>query len=101
MDWSYILMDIKAISEIVDYLATGGSPAIICILVVLIAFLLLDRKTLIKALMTSNDLVIASKDKEVVTIKEINNKYHEDTLITINAINELKIVLSTLSRNIK
>jgi hypothetical protein len=96
-----ISMDIKAFTEIADYLAGGGTAAVICILVVIIALLLLDRRTIVKALMTSNTLVIDSKDKEILSIKEINDKYHGDTMLTINALNELKIVLSTLSRNIK
>lgn len=96
-----IFMDIKSFTEIADYLAGGGCAAVICILVVVIALLLLDRKTLVNALMTSNTLVINSKDKEIQSMREINDKYHGDTLLTINALNELKIVLSTLSRNIK
>lgn len=89
-------MEQTTLNDIVQLLSTGGTEAIIGILVLVIAFFIYERKSLKDNYKTSIDDLIKSKDSEKQTLIDINNKYHDSIMISVAAMHELKIVLETL-----
>lgn len=89
-------METKTLNEIVQLLSTGGTEAIIGILVIVIAFFIYERRSLITAYKNTIDDLIKSKDAEKQTLIDYGNKYHDSIMISVAAMHELKIVLETL-----
>lgn len=93
---------------LIGYITQGGEPAVIAILIGLIILLIWDRKLVLAALAKSQDQLLESQDKvveakeqEIESIKEIVEKYHNGTLTTIQALNEIKVVLASIQGSIR
>jgi cellobiose-specific phosphotransferase system component IIA len=89
-------MDLETGKKVVDFLSEGGSSAIIAILFAVILALVWDRKTLVKSVDTTTQRVFEAKDNELKSIKEIIDKYHQGHMDLIQALNEIRVVLSTI-----
>jgi uncharacterized protein YccT (UPF0319 family) len=101
-------METSLVKTLLDFLTQGGSSAVIVVISCVIALLIWDRKSLIKSLeknqdklVTVQNQVVEAKEKEIQTIKEIIEKYHNGTLTTIQALNEIKIVLTTIQNSVR
>ena len=81
---------------ILPYLASGGSGAVIALLFAVIVVLVLDRRNISKSLDDTIQRVYDAKDSETRSITEIVNRYHQGNLDLIQALNEIKIVLTTI-----
>ncbi len=91
-----------------EYITQGGSAAVIVILVALNVLLLWEIKavrahahSINEKLDNANDKVVLAKEKEIDSIKEIVEKYQNGTLTTIQALNEIKIVLVSIKESIR
>lgn len=89
-------MDFEIVEKIFEYISSGGTNAIIFLLVGIIAFLFYDRRSLITVIKDTNSALIESKENENKTIREILEKNHQISLTTVQALDEIKIVLTTL-----
>lgn len=89
-------MDFEIVEKIFEYISSGGTNAIIFLLVGIIAFLFYDRRSLITVIKDTNTALIESKENENKTIREILEKNHQISLTTVQALDEIKIVLTTL-----
>lgn len=89
-------MDFEIVEKIFEYISSGGTNAVIFILVGIIAFLFYDRRSLITVIKDTNSALIESKENENKTIREILEKNHQISLTTVQALDEIKIVLTTL-----
>lgn len=87
------------IQLILPFIATGGPTAIIVILFAVIVILIWDRKNLSGTLESTIQKVYDAKDAETKSIREIINQYHQGNLDLIQALNEIKIVLSTIQNS--
>ena len=81
---------------VLQFVASGGSAAIITLLFVAIVVLVWDRKTLNTDLSNSIQKVYDAKDSETKSIKEIVDKYHKGNLDLVQALNEIRVVLVTI-----
>lgn len=79
-----------------EFVAQGGSAAIISLLLGLVALLIYDRIKLTKTITTTTQLVYNAKDSETQSIKEIVERYYQGNLDLVNALNEIKMVLITI-----
>lgn len=93
---------------IFEFIAAGGSGAIISILMGVIGLLIYDRRSITKSLTETNNKlaettlkVYAAKDSETQSIKEIVNRYYQGNLDLVQALNEIKIVLITIQNSKK
>ena len=86
---------------LLQFVADGGSAAVIAILFAAVAVLVWDRKTLSKELSDTTQKVYDAKDSETKSIKEIVDKYHKGNLDLVQALNEIKIVLVTIQNTTK
>jgi NADH:ubiquinone oxidoreductase subunit E len=86
-------------NTILRMIAEGGPTAIIAILVVIIALLGWERRETAKALAKTTELVYEAKDSETKSIKEIVDKYHQGNVDLIQALNEIRVVLSSIQNN--
>lgn len=86
---------------ILKYLAQGGSAAVIAILAVIVGILIQDRKTLVKELNDAIEKVYQAKDSETKSIKEIIDRYHAGNLDLIQALTEIKVVLTVIQNSKK
>lgn len=82
---------------LLQFLTQGSVSAVIALLAMAVAFLLWERKSLVKQLDTTHQQVLEAKDKETETVKQIIEKYHQGNLDLIQALNEIKIVLTTIT----
>lgn len=82
---------------LIQFLSTGTSAAVISLLSMVVAFLLWERKKLIKESDEFTQKLIDAKDKEAESIKHIIERYHQGNLDLIQALNEIKIVLTTIT----
>jgi hypothetical protein len=83
-------------TALLDYIAQGGSAAIIALLFAIVAGLIWDRRSLVKDLTTTTQRVYDAKDSETKSIKEIVDRYHRGNLDLVQALNEIKIVLTSI-----
>ena len=90
------MTDISTIEEIANFLAQGGSVAVIAILTGIIAWMGLDRRSLVKSITETTEKVYAAKDRELESIKEIVDRYHKGQVDLVHALNEIKSVLVTI-----
>ena len=81
---------------LLQYLTSGGSGAVIALLFGVIVVLIFDRRNISKSLDTTIQKVYDAKDSETKSINEIVNRYHQGNLDLIQALNEIKIVLTTI-----
>ena len=88
-------------TTILQYIAQGGSAAIISLLFGIVVILIWDRKTLVKELTDTTQKVFDAKDSETKSIKEIVDRYHKGNLDLVQALNEIKIVLVTIQNTRK
>lgn len=84
---------------VLQFIAQGGSAAVISILVAVIAGFVWDRKNLTKSLETTTQKVYDAKDSEARTIREIVDRYHQGNLDLVQALNEIKIVLVSIQNS--
>lgn len=89
-------METKILNDIIQLISRGGNEAIIAILLVVIAFFIYERRSLIAGYKNGVDELIKSKDSEKQTLIDINNKYHDSIMISVSALHEVKVVLETL-----
>lgn len=94
-------MELKLFTELVEYLVGGGPIAVIVLLLLIIFLLLWERRILVSSITECHSKLVEAKEKEILSIKEINTKYHDGTMTTIHALDEVKLVLSSLERSIK
>ena len=80
-------------TTVVNFLTTGGSVAVIALLVIIVSVLILDRRHLAKNITETTKLVYEAKDSETKSIKEIVDRYHQGHVDLVQALNEIKIVL--------
>ena len=84
---------------ILQYLTQGGATAVIVLMAVVIGLLMWDRKQILKSLEDTTQKVYDAKDSENKSIREIINRYHEGNLGLVQALNEIKIVLTTIQNS--
>ena len=84
---------------ILQYLTSGGAGAVIALLFAGIVILVIDRRNISKTLDSTIQRVYDAKDSETNSITEIVNRYHQDNLNLVQALNEIKIVLSTIQNS--
>lgn len=84
---------------ILQYLTQGGSAAVIVLMAVVIGILIWDRKQLLKSLSETTQKVFDAKDSENKSIREIVDRYHEGNLGLVQALNEIKLVLTTIQNS--
>lgn len=89
-------MDFEIVEKIFEYISSGGTNAIIFILLGIIAFLFYDRRSLVTAIKDTNAALIESKENENKIVREILEKNHQFSMSVVQALNEIKIVLTTL-----
>lgn len=80
-----------------QFLSQGSVSAVIALLSMAVAFLVWERRSLTKQLTNSQQQILDAKDKETETVKQIIEKYHQGNLDLIQALNEIKIVLTTIT----
>jgi len=80
-----------------QFLSQGSVSAVIALLSMAVAFLVWERRSLTKQLTNSQQQILNAKDKETETVKQIIEKYHQGNLDLIQALNEIKIVLTTIT----
>lgn len=83
-------------NAVLQFISTGGSAAVIAILFTVVAVLVYDRKSLVKELNDAIQKVYDAKDSETKSIKEIVDRYHKGNLDLVQALNEIKIVLTSI-----
>ena len=81
-------------------IAAGGAEAIIVILLVALATVSYVAKKLLDELKKSTEKTLQSKDEDKVIILDIVEKYHQGNLTIVQAINEIKIVLTVIQAKI-
>jgi len=86
-------------TTVLKFLAAGGEVAVIALLFIAVGVLIWDRKTLVKSLNDTTQLVYDAKDSETKSIKEIVDRYHKGNLDLVQALNEIKMVLITIQNN--
>ena len=84
---------------ILQYLTSGGAGAVIALLFAGIVILVIDRRNISKTLDSTIQRVYDAKDSETKSIAEIVNRYHQGNLDLVQALNEIKIVLSTIQNS--
>ena len=82
---------------LLQFLSQGSVSAVIALLSMAVAFLVWERRSLTKQLTNSQQQILDAKDKETETVKQIIEKYHQGNLDLIQALNEIKIVLTTIT----
>lgn len=82
---------------LLQFLSQGSVSAVIALLSMAVAFLVWERRSLTKQLTNSQQQILEAKDKETETVKQIIEKYHQGNLDLIQALNEIKIVLTTIT----
>lgn len=87
------------IQLILPLITSGGPTAIIVILFAVIVILIWDRKNISQTLENTIQKVYDAKDAETKSIREIINQYHQGNLDLIQALNEIKIVLTTIQNS--
>lgn len=83
-------------TTIIQFIASGGPSAIIAILVGVIVFLVWERKKLVSTVNDTFQLVYDTKDSESKSIKDIIERYHTGNVNLVQALNEIKIVLTSI-----
>ena len=86
---------------ILQYLTSGGAGAVIALLFAGIVILVIDRRNISKTLDSTIQRVYDAKDSETKSITEIVNRYHQGNLDLVQALNEIKIVLTTIQNSRK
>jgi hypothetical protein len=86
---------------ILQYLTSGGAGAVIALLFGVIIILIMDRRNISKTLDSTIQRVYDAKDSETKSITEIVNRYHQGNLDLVQALNEIKIVLTTIQNSRK
>jgi hypothetical protein len=101
-------MELKLFGDILDYLVSGGSSAIIVLLMSVILVMGIVCRVLVKTLQQyqqtiseCHSKVVDAKEKEINSIKEVHTKYHDGTLATVQALGEIRMVLNSIDRSIK
>ena len=79
-------MELKLFTELVEYLVGGGPIAVIVLLLLIIFLLLWERRILVSSITECHSKLVEAKEKEILSIKEINTKYHDGTMTTIHAL---------------
>jgi len=82
-----------------QYLTQSGPAAVIALLSAVIIYLVWDRRELVKALSETTQKVYDAKDSENKSIREIIERYHEGNLGLVQALNEIKLVLTTIQNS--
>jgi len=91
-------MEIGFAEVVLNMLTKGGASAVIALLFAVVIALLFERRHLIKRSEEQQDKLIEAKDKESETIEKIVERYHQGNLDLVHALNEIKIVLSTINK---
>ena len=86
---------------ILQYLTSGGAGAVIALLFAGIVILVIDRRNISKTLDSTIQRVYDAKDSETKSITEIVNRYHQGNLNLVQALNEIKIVLTAIQNSRK
>jgi hypothetical protein len=84
---------------VLQVISNGGTAAVIAILFAAIVVLVWDRKTLVKELNDTTQKVYDAKDSETKSIKEIVDRYHTGNLNLVQALNEIKVVLTSIQNS--
>lgn len=88
-------------NAVLQYMTQGGPAAVIALLFAVVGILVWDRKQLIKELNLTTQKVFDAKDSEVKAIREIVDRYHQGSIDLVKALNEIKLVLTTLQNTRK
>lgn len=83
-------------TAIVNFLSQGGTAGLIVVLVVFVGILIYERRLLNQTLESTTNKVYEAKDSETQSIKNIVERYHQGNLDLVQALNEIKIVLTTI-----
>lgn len=81
---------------VLQFITQGGTAAVIALLFAMVAVLVWDRRNLVKELNDTTQKVFDAKDNEVKSIREIIDRYHQGNIDLVNALNEIKIVLTSI-----
>lgn len=92
-------MEPTAIIELAEFLSEGGTAAVLGGFMVVIIFLFIDRRRVIKRADELENKIIESKNNEIESIREIVDMYHQGNLNLSNTLTEIKIVLQTIQNS--
>lgn len=84
---------------ILPLISQGGSAAVITLLLAIVAVLIWDRKHLTRELLKTTQMVYSAKDSETRSIKEIVNRYHKGNVDLVQALTEIKAVLTSIQNS--
>lgn len=84
---------------ILPLISQGGSAAVIALLLAVVVVLIWDRKHLTRELLKTTQMVYSAKDSETKSIKEIVNRYHKGNLDLVQALTEIKVVLTSIQNS--
>lgn len=88
-------------SIFLHFIAQGGGAAVIALLFGVVGLLIWDRKHLTKQIEDTTQKVYEAKDSETKSIKEIVDRYHQGSLDLVQALNEIKVVLTAIQNTRK
>lgn len=89
------------IGSLLQHIFDGGGAAITSVLLLVIVILIYDRHQMSKSLRETTQRVFEAKDNESKSIREIVERYHKGNLDLVQALNEIKVVLTTIQNTRK
>lgn len=89
-------MELELVQKFSEYLSAGDHSAVIFLLVVIIAYLLHDVRKKNTMLEDVYKTLITAKDNQIIASTQMLEKQHSVTLSMIAALNEIKVVLTTI-----
>lgn len=92
------MIDPDPVIKFSEFLSAGGLGATFSMFLVIIVGLLWDRVRIIKKNDANQVTMLEQKEKELESIKQIIDKYHEGNLNLSRTLSEIKIVLESIQR---
>ena len=83
-------------NSFLNAIVQGGAKAIFGLMTGAIVFLVWERHRLLSDITEMTNKVIEAKDSEMKSIKEIITRYHQGSVDMIQALNEIKVVLTSI-----
>lgn len=92
------MFDANSLLNISDYLSKGGASGLILLLLLILVVLIFERNRLLKKSDNTQRVVLENKEKELASVKEIIEKYHEGNMNLSRTLAEIRIVLEAIQR---
>lgn len=90
----------EIVQTLLTLISSDAAVALPAILFCGIIYLLWDRHNYQKLLIDAQQQITDSKDQHLEAIKDIIDKYHNGNLAIVQALNEIKIVLTSMQRSL-